>query len=64
MNNPNPQTEPNRPVPPQNPGQDQELSPAQPDTEINPAEPGNVTEVDLDKSKISTFPQSNPPSEH
>lgn len=59
MNNPNPQTEPTKPVKPQNPNEDQTLSP-KPDVEINPGIPGNNTEVDLDKSKIKTYP----PTEH
>lgn len=44
-------------LPEQNPGEGQNAQPAP--TEINPAKPGNDTEVDLDKTKINTYP--NPP---
>ena len=60
MTNPNVvPSSPARPNPNQ-PDEGQRLQPV-PDTEINPAAPGTGTEVDLDKSKISTYPDQNPP---
>lgn len=50
-----PNQEPQRPVP-NVPDEGQSVQPNRPDTEINPGRPGNDTEVDLDKSKIKTYP--------
>lgn len=49
-------------TPGQNPGEGQNAQPNRP--EINPAEPGNNTEVDLDKTKINTYPDKTPPERH
>lgn len=57
MNNPT-TPEPNKPLNPTSPGEGQQTRPNSP--EINPAKPGNDTEVDLDKSKIKTYPDKTP----
>jgi hypothetical protein len=50
-------------VPEQDPNKEgQTLQPNR--EEINPSKPGNNTEVDLDKSKIQTYPDKNPPERH
>ena len=49
---------------PSNPNEGQSTLPNRPDTEINPAKPANDTEVDLDKSKVKTFPDKTPPERH
>lgn len=61
-------TTPNEPKPtpkkhpnPSKPGQGQSVQPNDADTEINPGKTGNKTEVNLDKSKIKTFPDKNKP---
>ncbi len=46
------------------PNEGQSVQPNKPDTEINPAKPGNTTEVDLDKSKVKTYPDKTPPERH
>lgn len=48
--------------PEQQPGEGQNAQPNRP--EINPADPGNNTEVDLDKTKINTYPDQKPPERH
>lgn len=50
--------------PGQNPNEGQSVQPNRPDTEVNPANPGNNTEVDLDKSKVQTYPDKTPPERH
>ena len=47
---------------PTNPGEGQNAQPGT--TYINPGKPGNNTEVDLDKSKIKTYPDKTPPERH
>lgn len=49
---------------PKTPNEGQSVQPSKPDTEINPARPGNNTEVDLDKSKVKTYPDKTPPERH
>lgn len=49
---------------PATPNEGQSVQPSKPDTEINPAKPGNNTEVDLDKSKVKTYPNKTPPERH
>lgn len=55
-------TTPTEPTP--TPKEGQSVQPSKPDTEVNPAKPGNTTEVDLDKSKIKTYPDKTPPERH
>ena len=66
MNNSTEPVQPNREPQksPVCPGEEQIVQPSNPDTEINPRNPGNDTEVDLDKSKINTYPDKRPPERH
>ena len=49
---------------PTNPNKGQSVQPKSSDTEVNPGKQGNNTEVDLDKSKIKTYPDKTPPERH
>jgi len=66
MENTNPLEQGQTPKQPQptTPNEGQSVQPSKPDTEINPAKPGNNTEVDLDKSKIKTYPDKTLPERH
>lgn len=57
------QNNPTQPVPgtPSTPTPQPNVQPPRPDVEINPGKIGNNTEVDLDKTKIKTYPDENPP---
>ncbi len=62
---PQPETNPSSPrTPAPNPAEEQSVAPTQPDTEVNPGQVGNETEVDLDRGRISTFPNNTPPERH
>lgn len=49
------------PVPP--PRKEPAVQPQGPDVEINPGKIGNNTEVDLDTTKIKTYPEKSSPEE-
>ena len=54
---PTPSTPPTQPTPGDpNPNKTKTAQPSRPDVEINPGKVGNNTEVDLDTTKIKTYP--------
>ena len=58
-----PNTTPTQPTP-GNPDEGQTFQPVPPDVEINPGKIGNNTEVDLDTTKIKTYPDKAPPEKN
>ena len=58
-----PKNNPTQPVP-GDPNETKTVQPSRPDVEINPGKVGNNTEVDLDTTKIKTYPDKTPPEKN
>ena len=62
-----PKISPTQPIPgtpAPNPAPAPTVQPSRPDVEINPGKIGNNTEVDLDTTKIKTYPDETPPEKN